>query len=86
VAEMSDDLYLDGYVIVPPLSPWDEKNKDMIIPDMSYRSFDKTAPKAWSNHTGIAITDIEFSKRIQAWYDHGYRVKKAKLTIEYENK
>jgi hypothetical protein len=82
---MSDDLYLDGYVIVPPLSPWDEKNKDKIIPDMSCHTFGKTATEAWSRQSHTSPMDIDFSTKVQTWHDKGYRLKKAKLTIEYGN-
>ena len=73
---------LDGYVIVPPLSPWDEKNAQFIIPEMSYGSLGKTATEAWMKHCNVSVEDINFSTKVQKWHDRGYRLKKAKLTID----
>jgi hypothetical protein len=79
------NLELNGYVIVPPLSKWDEKFSSQIIPEMSCHTFGKTATEAWSLQSKTLPTDIEFLTKVQAWHDKGYRLKKAKLTIEYGN-
>jgi len=73
---------LDGYVIVPPLNSWDEKQADKIIPEMSYNTFSTQASNAWALRCGILTTHEDFSKRVQAWHDRGYRLKRAKLTID----
>jgi hypothetical protein len=78
------EYVLEGYVIVPPLSPWDEKHASKIIPDLAYRSFHITSAGAWSQHCQTAVTDLNFSKKVQAWHDRGYRLKKARLIIEAE--
>lgn len=78
---------LEGWVIVPPLSPWDVQHKDKIWPEMSYSSFGKTAAEAWRRHVRTSIDDSslnetgEFSRRVQFWHDRGYRAKTAKLEI-----
>jgi hypothetical protein len=73
---------LDGYVIVPPLSSWDEKIARLFIPELAYGSFGKTATEAWSRHCNKPSDDINFSSVVQSWHDRGYRLKKAKLTID----
>jgi len=75
---------LDGYVIVPPLSKWEVQHADKIIPEMSYNTFDNTTAGAWEKHTNTFRNDHDFSKRVQAWHDRGYRLKKATLTIHDE--
>lgn len=77
-------MKLDGFVIVPPLSPWDEKHEDEIIPDMSYHNFGKTATEAWLRHMQTK-NDLDFSRKVQYWHDRGYRLKRATLTIQMEN-
>lgn len=74
-------MKLDGFVIVPPLSAWDEKYKDKIWLDMAYHSFGKTESEAWNLYTGYRSDDIDRSIKIQKWHDKGYRVKKARLEI-----
>lgn len=74
-------MKLDGYVIVPPLSPWDEKHRDLIITQMSYQTFGMNAAEAWLRFTGYAHNDINRPIKIQRWHDKGYRVKRAKLEI-----
>jgi len=74
---------IKGFVIVPPLNAWDDKDK--VIPSMSYRTFGLTAPEAWSKHTHRMIDDYEFSIHVQRWHDRGYRVKEATLTIENDD-
>ncbi len=78
-------MKLEGYVIVMPLSPWDEKNKDKIIPHMSYSTFALTPAQAWAIQTQRSIRDIDFSIMVQRYHDKGYRVKKATLEIHYED-
>jgi hypothetical protein len=76
-------MRLEGYVIVPPLNPWNENNKDKIIPHMSYDTFSLTPAQAWSKHTRKDIRDIDFPIMVQRWHDRGYRVKKAFIGIDY---
>lgn len=80
--------YLDGWVIVPPLSPWSVKDKDKIWPEMSYSSFSPTKLDAWRKHcqtNGIRLDGGELSIRIQRWHDRGYRLKRARLEIYDED-
>lgn len=72
---------VDGFVIVPPINPWDEKNKDKIWIDMGYSSFGKNAVEAWLRFTGYPVDDPDWSRKIQHWHDRGYRLKKAAMVI-----
>ena len=77
-------MKLDGYVIVMPLSPWDEKHKQKIVPYMAYSSFGQTPTEAWARHMGTnRSNDPDFSIKVQRWHDKGYRLKKATLEIHY---
>ena len=77
-------MNIDGFVIVPPLNPWDEKDRDNIIPRMSYKTFDLTATIAWSKHIQCQPSDNDFSRKVQSWHDNGYRLREATLTIKDE--
>ena len=81
----SNIIELEGYVIVPPLSPWDKSYKDIILADMSYPSFAKTPTEAWKRHIHPSQYEhIDFGTIVQRWHDRGYRVKKAKLQISVD--
>ncbi|ARB06173.1 hypothetical protein FDH38_gp119 [Dinoroseobacter phage vB_DshS-R5C] len=76
---------LDGFVIVPPISPWDEKHRDAIELDNAMRTFGRTSAEAWRIHVRAGLDNLdsgEVSRRIQHWHDRGYRVREATLTIE----
>ncbi len=78
-------IKIDGYVIVGPISPWDEKYRDQIIADTAFQSFAKSPYEAWMRHLGGYRADIdkmEQSRRIRFYFDRGYRLKKAKMEIE----
>lgn len=79
---------LKGYVIVPPISPWDEKHRDAIQLDHAKQTFDTTPGETWSLQCrrGLDIIDpIEMSTRVQYWHDRGYRIRDATLTIHKGN-
>ena len=71
---------LDGFVIVPPTNQWDDRG--LVVPEMSYSSFAKTATEAWCRHIRTHLHDPDWSKKVQHWHDRGYRLKNATLTIE----
>jgi hypothetical protein len=75
-------MHIDGFVIVPPLNTWDEKDRETIIPRMSYKTFALTATEAWARHTQIQPSDDDFSKIVQTWHDHGYRLREATMLIK----
>ena len=75
-------IEIEGFVIVPPLSKWDEHHSDEIISSMTHRSFGRTTAEAWKRL--IHPTQYEhqdFSIIVQRWHDRGYRPVKAKLEI-----
>lgn len=77
------EYVISGYVIVPPLSEWDEPYADTIIPELSMSTFDPTAAGAWAKKAQTSITDPDYSRRVAKWFDNGYRLKEAMLTIYY---
>jgi hypothetical protein len=77
----------EGFGIVPPISPWDEKHREIIEMDMARRTVGATEAEAWRiwvvrPGSGI-LTPGEVSRRIQFWHDRGYRVKP--IRIEFTN-
>jgi len=75
-------MHIDGFVIIPPVNPWDEKNRESIIPINSYNSFSLTPTEAWARHAQIQPSDDDFSRKVQAWHDRGYRIRDATLLIK----
>lgn len=81
-------IEIEGYVIVAPVSPWYEKDRDRIIADTSYRTFDTSPYAAWMRQLGgwrSEVDKLDTSRRIQFYFDRGYRVKKAKMIIDETN-
>ena len=76
---------MEGFAIVGPVRPWDEKHADAIRLDSAKSTFGQTAGEAWSKkirEDGAGFDPIERSRRVQHWHDRGYRLVKATLTIE----
>lgn len=79
-------IKIDGFVVVHPISPWDAPHREDIISDLSYRSFGKTPAEAWRRHVGPYTRDDAddkslFGRKVQFWFDRGYRIKKATMEI-----
>lgn len=75
-------IEVEGFVIVPPLSKWDEKHKDEIIASLSHCSFGRTTTEAWKRLIHPSNYEYEdFSIIVQRWHDKGWRPVKAKLEI-----
>jgi hypothetical protein len=66
------------------LNEWDKQHADTIIPEMSMGTFATSSAEAWSKKTGMSVRDIDFSSRVAAWFDRGYRLKTARMIIEDE--
>jgi hypothetical protein len=47
-------------------------------------TFATSSAEAWSKKTGMSVRDIDFSSRVAAWFDRGYRLKTARMIIEDE--
>lgn len=79
---MTDAVEVQGFVIVPPLPEWNKKYSREIWSD-SHWSFGLTAAEAWRRaiHRSQYEDEGDFSRKVQMWFDLGYRVKKAKLEI-----
>lgn len=80
---------MEGYAIVGPVRPWDEKHRDSIELFNAKSTFAVTAGEAWSRQIrepNEGYPDpLERSRRVQHWYNCGYRLVKARLTIFREN-
>ena len=76
-------IEIEGFVIVPPLSKWKDKHTQEVIYSLSHTSFGTTPAEAWRRmiHPSQYETDGDFSIKVQQWFDLGYRVKNAKITI-----
>lgn len=75
---------MNGYCIVGPVSPWDEKHRDAIEMDNAKRTFGATPGEAWAIQCrrGLdAIDSQEMTRRTQHWHDRGYRLRRATLTL-----
>ena len=80
---MSERITVEGFVIVQPLSPWDEKHRDEIWSYLSPSTFGRTEAEAWRRHVQHPHGDAgEFSQKVQHWHDRGYRVRRARMDIE----
>ena len=81
---MADRITVEGFVIVPPLSPWDEKHRDEIWGYIPPSTFGRTEADAWRRHIRdrACPTPGEIAMRVQRWQDRGYRVKRATMVIE----
>jgi len=79
-------ITVEGFVIVGPISPWDEKHRGAIISDTAPLTFAKTEAMAWRRFLTISPTSSEhpgdFSRKVQFFHDRGYRVRKAKVLID----
>jgi hypothetical protein len=76
-------IEIEGFVIVPPLSKWKDKHIEELLHSDSHKSFGKTPQEAWRRiiHPSQYENAGDFSIKIQQWFDRGYRVKNAKITI-----
>ncbi len=74
-------IVIDGFVIVPPLSPWDKQNADRIWAYLGPSSFGRTEAEAWRRHHFRGQTPHDFSQHTTHWFERGYRVKRARMEI-----
>ncbi|MDF3606358.1 hypothetical protein PE067_09520 [Paracoccus sp. DMF-8] len=79
---MGDSITVEGFVIVPPLSPWDEKHRDEIWSHMGPPMFGTSEAEAWRRHHFKGGDAQAFSQHVQYWFGRGYRVKKARIEID----
>jgi hypothetical protein len=82
-------IEVKGFVIVPPLNKWDEKYKDLIWGDAGHPTFGRSPHAAWRrfmgpNHNVKNATEdaAEFSRKVQFFFDRGYRIKDARMIID----
>jgi hypothetical protein len=80
-------MAFEGYAIIPPVSPWDEKHRQEIEMDLARRTIGATPGEAWAIQCrrGLdAIDSQEMSRRVQHWHDRGYRLTKVRLEIIHD--
>ncbi|MDP0929022.1 hypothetical protein Q0601_17695 [Paracoccus onubensis] len=78
---MAEPIIIDGFVIVPPLSPWDKEHHDKIWAMLAPNSFGRTEAEAWRRHHFRGTSPQDFSQHVQHWFARGYRVKCARMEI-----
>lgn len=78
---MSGPITIEGFVIVPPLSPWDEEHRDKIWAYLGKPTFGSTEAEAWRRHHFKGGDAQAFSQHVQYWFGRGYRVKPAQMQI-----
>jgi hypothetical protein len=79
---------MSGYAVVPPISPWDGTNRDLIELDSAYRTLGRTPAEAWHRHCQFGprnVPKLERSRIIQHWHDRGYRIVPVRLEIMRTN-
>jgi hypothetical protein len=74
------ETVVNGFIIVPPMSPWDEENLDTIIGGVYASTFGSTPERAWRRWIG-SHPRSEMPTIVQRWHDKGYRVAEATLTV-----
>lgn len=77
-------MAFQGYAIIPPISPWDEKHREEIQMDSARRTIGATPGEAWSIHCQRGVDRLdhqEFGQRVQHWHDRGYRLVRVSLSI-----
>jgi len=73
---------LSLYYIKPPISPWDKKYEDEILLDNAKQTLSDTPAGSWAKCARCSIKDEDYSKRVQHWFDRGYRLGECKLSIK----
>ncbi|MEN5278885.1 hypothetical protein ABE527_18310 [Brucella sp. TWI432] len=82
---MSDQtLTIDGFVILPPLSPWDKHKGDLIYRDQAPGTFGETPELAWRKFIGHKGNMLDVSTKIQRYHDRGWRLSPARITISMQ--
>ncbi len=80
---MSDHtLTIDGFVILSPLAPWDQKKGDLIHKQQAPGTFGETPELAWRKFIGQKGNLLDVSTKIQRYHDRGWRLNPARITIK----
>lgn len=67
------------FIITTPVSPWNEKNEELIQLDMGISTMSRTAGDAWRKHTR------NYMSKVQYWHDRGYRLRRVSVSLIKEN-
>ena len=71
-----------GYIILPPLNPWEEKDKALIYRDMAMGTFARSPELSWRKFIGYDVEQKEVAIKIQRYHDKGYRITKVSVEVE----
>lgn len=69
-------MKMEGYVIVPPVSEWD--NREVVFPMMSYNTLGRTPTEAWLRFLQTTVFD---SMKVNRAVERGYRLRRASMEI-----
>ncbi|MRN43425.1 MULTISPECIES: hypothetical protein [unclassified Brucella] len=75
------ELTIDGFVILPPLDPWDRQNSDIIYRNQAPGTFGETPEAAWRRFIGARTPLLDVAMKIQRFQDRGWRLCPARFTI-----
>lgn len=78
------ELTIDGFVILPPLNPWDRRNSDLIYRNQAPGTFGETPESAWRRFIGAKTPLLDVSTKIQRLHDRGWRLAPARLTVSMQ--
>lgn len=78
------ELTIDGFVILPPLSPWDKQKGDLIYRDQAPGTFGETPEAAWRRFIGHKGNLLDVPTKIQRYHDRGWRLSPARITISID--
>ncbi len=77
-------LTIDGFVILPPLAPWDKRKGDLIYRDQAPGTFGETPEAAWRRFIGHKGNLLDVPTKVQRFHDRGWRLNRARITISLE--
>lgn len=77
-----DPITVEGFVILQPLSPWEERNAVEIWGCLGPSTFGSTAGEAWARLFPRSGDQGEDAARRQRAMDKGYRLARATMTIQ----
>ena len=70
-----------GYVVLPPLNPWEQEYKGLIYREIVMNSFAPSPERSWRRLIGYEVPREEVSIRTQRLHDRGYRIAKVNVEI-----
>lgn len=79
------DAGVIAYAIIPPVSPWDEKHRELICMDLVFGTLGRTPAESWRRlcirPEHDPVDALELTRRVRAWYNRGYRLQRVTLKL-----